>query len=171
MHRLLVIATVMAAGGSCFAQQLSGDVRLSCPAGVSVKTGALLKLTCAAENHARSPVYLLYQDPVLEGPRAPDIPYIYLCTGCGKYGRRESTIQYNRAEVGTLELPIQFHPAAHIPLKDLRNLVRLEAGAKRGVTVTWQLDRTQFPLAGEWLVQLNIGDRLSRPFEPCALGK
>lgn len=152
----LVIAVTVATDSSCLGQQSSNDVRLSCPAGLSIKAGALLKLDCTAENHAKSPVYMLYQDPVIEGPRAPKIPYIYLCTGCGKYGRRENTIQYNRAEVGTLDLPILFHPTIHVPLKDLKNLVRFEAGAKRNVTVTWQLDRSQFPLAGEWLVQLKM---------------
>jgi hypothetical protein len=114
------------------------------------------KISCTIQNRGRTSIYLLNEDPVLEGPRAPNVPYIYRCTGCGRYGRHENTLQYNRLEVGTLDLPVLFHPTIHLHLKDVKRLVRVEAGAKTDLKLTWQLERVQFPSVGEWLIQLKM---------------
>jgi hypothetical protein len=153
----LYLAALLSSANTCLALAAPVDtVLLSCPASAAVKVGSVMKVNCTVQNRGREPVYLLNEDPVLEGPRAPNVPYVYRCTGCGKYGRHENTLQYNKREVGTLDLPVLFHPTVHLRLKDLKRLVKVGAGTTRGVKLTWQLDPLQFPSVGEWLVQLKL---------------
>lgn len=153
---LLSLAALASIGNTCSVQAQTGEVLLSCPANAEARAGSAVKVSCTLQNLGKRSIYLLNQDPVLEGPRAPEVPYVYRCTGCGRYGRHENTLQYNKAEVGTLDLPILFHPTIHLRLKDLERLRKLGAGEKRDVQLSWQLDREQFPLLGEWLTQLKL---------------
>lgn len=152
----LYLAALLSSANTCLAQAPVDMVLLSCPASTAVKAGSVMKVNCMVQNRGRHPIYLLNEDPVFEGPRAPNVPYVYRCTGCGKYGRHENTLQYNKREVGTLDLPVLFHPTVHLRLKDLKRLVKVEAGATRGLKLTWQLDHLQFPSVGEWMVQLKL---------------
>lgn len=119
-----------------------------------------LVLYCRLRNTFDQEIFISMGPAILEGPLSGQEPfsgeenYIYFFVGGDRY---ENVLQYHRAEVGDLDMPILFKPCVHMNAEDITKLTRIPQGNLLEIEVQWEFgEGVVFASGEEWLVLLKI---------------
>lgn len=110
-------------------------------------------ISCHVINARHTPIYLLLDDLILEGPVKSIPEYLYMPLGGFRY---ENVLQYHQKSMGSLEFGELFDPWTTIKLKKLDRLTLLEKGVKRDLSIDWFILNGEYPREGKWIARLSL---------------